>query len=173
LTDFRVDLAPIAATGNPVGSLSPSGGISCPSGGGPLAFTHQTAPLTLTGVTPTAITSILPTSNASYDFVTYTGTGGVLPAYAPVATQAGTVTPGTLTNIPLSGSAIAPVAGAISADNSTVYIGTSGDNLVHIISITGASPLTDTRTIAPNLPALSGTGFATPNLLVQKPRPTT
>lgn len=190
LTDLRVTLAPTSTSTNPnTGTQSASGGITCPSNGTALTFSSQPVEVPLTGVTPavtidtppinglatpiSGITGVLTTSNASYDFITYTGTGGVLPAYLPVASQPGVVTPGTLTEIPLSGSATAPVAGVISADNSTVYVGTSGDNLVHIISITGSSPLTDVQTIAPNLPTNipNATGFVAPNLLAQKPRP--
>ena len=149
----------------------------------PTAARHFVSTVPLTGVTPTAITGVWPTSNSSYAFVTYSGTGGVLPAYAPVASQSGTATAGTLTNIPLSGTAVAPVGGVVSADNSTFYAGTSGDDLVHVISITGASPLTDTTTIAPVLPCgtstevtnpcTSGQSYAAPDLLVQKPRSST
>ncbi len=98
-------------------------------------------------------------------FVTYTGTGGILPSYIPSISG-----PGTVGSIKLSGTAIAPVAGVFSADNLTFYTGTSGDNLVHIIDRT---TLTDTKTIAPNLPVLNGTTPVTPNLLVQRARKTT
>jgi hypothetical protein len=184
ITDLRINLAPTAVSSDPVnGTLTPSGGIVCPASGGPLTFSHAVSTVPLTGVAPTAITGVWPTSNSSYAFVTYSGTGGVLPAYAPVASQSGTATAGTLTNIPLSGTAIAPVGGVVSADNSTFYAGTSGDDLVHVISITGASPLTDTTTIAPVLPCgtsteltnpcTSGQSYAAPDLLVQKPRSST
>jgi hypothetical protein len=209
ISDIQVNLASIPyftggtdpATGgpaiNPLGSLSPSGGIDCPGfvipdpsaaaitgSAGPLAFTHVLAPVPLTGITPASITGVLPTSDSKLVFVTYTGTGGVLPAYKPVAfgstgNTSGAPIAGTLTEIPLSGSAVAPVGGAISADNSTVYVGTTGDALVHIIS-TGT--LTDTKTIAPNLPVATGItpgsagtvgSVAVPDLLVEKPRPST
>jgi hypothetical protein len=140
----------------------------------------------LTGITPTSITGILPTSDipgvnstavSTVAMVTYTGTGGVLPSYAP--SPSGNSTPGTLTNIPLSGTATAPVAGVWSTDNLTFYAGTSGDNFIHLITRpTIGSTLTDSKTIAPNLPLApnipntSGT-IAVPNLLVQKPRKTT
>jgi hypothetical protein len=184
ISDIQVSLASTSA-----GTLSAAGGIKCPafvstvadgnaSGtGGPLAFTNVVANVPFTGITPTAITGILPTSDSKLVFFTYTGTGGVLPAYKPVAfgsggNTSGAPVAGTLTNIPLSGSAIAPEGGAISADNSTIYVGTSGDNLVHIISV---GSLTDTKTIAPALPSASGGAgtLAVPNLLAEKPRPTT
>jgi hypothetical protein len=135
---------------------------ACPAAGSQFSAAPG-APLILAGATPTAITGIDPTSDSSVAFVTYTGTGGVLPYYAP-----GT---GTIANIPLSGSAIAPVAGVVSADNSTFFVGTSGDNKVHLIDRT---TLTDdpAKAIAPALPGLNG-GVAIPNLLVQRPRKST
>ncbi len=178
LSDIEVNLAPVLATATALnGSRSPSGGIVCPMDGTGLTFSHATAPVALAGIAPSVITGVLPTSDSRLAFITYTGTGGVLPAYQPTnLSPAGNTTgagiAGTLTNIPLSGGAIAPVGGTISADNSTVYVGTSGDDLVHIIS-TGT--LTETNAIAPALPSFSGAAgtSAVPDLLVEKPRPTT
>jgi hypothetical protein len=127
------------------------------------------APLTLPGVTATAITGIDSTSDSSLAFVTYTGTGGVLPYYTPST--------GTIANIPLleatpatpaTVAPIAPVAGVISSDNTTFYIGTTGDNAVHLID---RNTLTDdpAKTILPQLPGANG-GFAAPDLIVQRPR---
>ena len=152
----------------------PSG--PCPASGAPLQFTSVTTTSPLTGTTPTAITGVFPTSDSTAAVVTYTGAGGVLPAYAP--STAGTATPGVLTNVPLSGGATAPVAGVWSTDNFTFYAGTSGDNQVHLITRAApGSALKDTKTIAPNLPLEPNTGgtgtIAVPNLLVQKPRKTT
>jgi hypothetical protein len=71
--------------------------------------------------------------------------------------------------VKLTGTATAPLSGVVSADNSTFYTGTSGDDLVHIIS---RSSLTDTSTLAPNL--TGSTGAVVPvDLMVQKPRKTT
>ena len=72
--------------------------------------------------------------------ITYTGSGGVLPAYAPSASGTGTIN-----YIKLSGTATAPLAGVISADNSTIYVGTQTDNLVHLITRGTASPTTRRR----------------------------
>lgn len=114
----------------------------------------------LSGITATSITGIVPSSNSSVAFVTYTGSGGVLPLYVPSA--------GSLTNVPLSGGAsTAPVAGVFSTDNDTFYAGTSGDNVVHMITVTGTTAK-DTGVITPNLPGVNG-GTATPNLIVQRP----
>ena len=143
----------------------------CPPDGSGLTFTVTPA---LTSVLPggcwrTAITGVDVTTDSSTAFVTYTGTGGVLPRYTPTANG-----PGTLSNIPLSGTATAPVAGVFTTDNTTFYVGTSGDNLVHVIT-KGANGFADTKTpLVPNVPNINGgSGFATPNLIVQKPRKVT
>ncbi|MEI9978053.1 MAG: hypothetical protein WDN23_03500 [Edaphobacter sp.] len=123
------------------------------------------------GVTATAITGVFPTSDSKIAFVTYTGTGGVVPSYTPQATGAGT-----LANIPLStavGTPIAPVAGVVSADNITFFAGTTGDNAVHLITRqTNGSYQDVTKPILPNLPDVNG-NIVAPNLLVQKPRKAT
>jgi trimeric autotransporter adhesin len=126
---------------------------------------------TLPGITATAITGIFPTSDSKAAFVTYTGTGGVVPEYTPQAAGAGT-----LASIPLSkaiGTPIAPVAGVVSADNTTFYAGTTGDNAVHLITKqTDGSYKDVTIPIAPKLPDGNG-NIVAPNLLVQKPRKAT
>jgi trimeric autotransporter adhesin len=125
----------------------------------------------LPGVTATAITGVFPTSDSKTAFVTYTGTGGVVPTYTPQATGAGA-----LTTIPLStaiGTPIAPIVGVISADNQTFYAGTSGDNAVHLLTRQTDGSYKDVTTpIAPKLPDVNG-NIVTPNLLVQKPRKAT
>jgi trimeric autotransporter adhesin len=125
----------------------------------------------LPGVTATAITGVLPTSDSKTAFVTYTGTGGVVPTYTPLATGAGT-----LGTIPLStalGTPIAPLTGVVSADNLTFYAGTSGDNAVHLITKQADGSYKDvTAPIAPKLPDANG-NIVAPNLLVQKPRKST
>lgn len=148
------------------GSGLPTG--SCP-GNNALTFTQTpiVSNVPLAGITATAITGLDATSDSTLAFVTYTGTGGVLPLYKPSTSGAGT-----LGSLPLAttstGTPTAPVAGVFSADNSTFYVGTSGDNAVHLISRTA---LTDdpTKAIAPKLPGVNG-GTATPDLIVQKPR---
>jgi hypothetical protein len=84
---------------------------------------------------------------------------------------------GSLTDVPLTGSAIAPVTGVFSSDDSTFYVGTSGDNDVHIVTrSTSGTPSTwtddPTKTIVPQLPGINGTPV-TPDLLVQRPRKST
>jgi hypothetical protein len=138
----------------------------------PQTFTTNTAFTgALPGVTATAITGVFPTSDSKIAFVTYTGTGGVVPSYTPQTTGAGT--PGT---IPLStalGTPVAPIAGVVSADNQTFFAGTSGDNAVHLITKQADGSYKDVTTpIAPKLPDVNG-NIVAPNLLVQKPRKST
>lgn len=158
----------LGATVTPTGTLTdlhvsvPVG--ACPANGG-LTFT-ATPILTsvLPGVTATSITGVLTSSDSSTAFVTYTGTGGVVPQYNPAASGAGT-----LSSVTLSGSAVAPVTGVFSSDNTTFYVGTTGDNQVHILT-KGATGFVDTTTpIAPKLPDANG-NIVVPNLLVQRPR---
>jgi len=164
LSDLRIQIP----AGNNAGSVS----IKCPDTG-TLSFSNTLATTLLSPVTATAITGVLPTSDSKFAFVTYTGSGGVLPAYAPIASG-----PGQTTYVPLATATgqpkpIAPLAGVVSADNTKFYTGTSGDNLVHVITING-STLTDdlTQTLVPNLTNPSGTAVPV-NLLAQKPRRTT
>jgi len=137
--------------------------IACPATGG-LTFSNTLSTIALAPITASAITGVFPTSDSSLAFITYTGSGGVLPAYAPAASGAGTTT-----YIQLSGTATAPISGVVSADNSTFYTGTSGDNLVHLID---RGTLTDSSTLTPGL--VSPTNAPVPvDLIVQKPRKTT
>ena len=135
---------------------------ACPASG--LTFASTLSTTVLGQITPTAITGVWPTPDSSVAFITYNGAGGVLPAYAPASSGTGQ-----LTYIKLSGSATAPLSGAVSSDNNTFFTGTAGDNLVHLVT---RSTLTDSSTIAPNLPGTSG-GVVPVDLLVQKPRKTT
>lgn len=163
----------LAATndGQHVLGASVTGGFSdvvtnVKSGGCPVAFNNTTTALKpFTGIAPTLITGVLPTSDSAYALVTYQGTGAAVPQYAVGA--------GTLSSIVLQKTAtatpVAPVSGVVSSDNLTVYVGTSGDNLVHRLT-RGTSGFADTATpVVPALPGLTG-GLATPDLLVQKPR---
>ena len=157
----------LGATVTPKATLSdllvtiPTG--ACPATGA-LVFKDVPSTTVLGAVTATAITGVDPSSDSSLAMVTYTGSGGVLPAYAPPASGVGQAN-----YIKLSGAATAPIAGVWSADNTAFYVGTSGDNLVHIIN---RSTLTDSTTLAPNLTNPSG-AVVPVNLIVQKPRKTT
>jgi hypothetical protein len=159
LSDLHVTI-PIGGCPLPAGG--PAGTLTLPSPG--LTFSNTLSTTILSPVTATAIDGIVPTSDSSVAFVTFTGSGGVLPAYSPTASG-----PGLTTYIKLSGTATAPLAGVLSADNATFFAGTSGDNLVHLIS---RSSLTDGSTIAPKLSSPGGAPVPV-NLLVQKPRKTT
>jgi hypothetical protein len=163
LNDLRVNI-PSTNSNGPVVS------IACPTAGG-LAFSDSVNSVPLTGITASSITGVLPASDSSIAFVTYAGSGGLLPAYVPQSSGVGT-----LTNVHLSGTATAPLVGVVSPDNSTAYIGTSGDNLVHVITHT---PLVDSSTFAPGLvcaPNLTTCTSGAPvpvTLMAQKPRKTT
>jgi hypothetical protein len=124
----------------------------------------KTAPSTSAA---TAITGVPIASNSSLAFITYTGTSGKLPGYIPAAG-----TPGTSVSVALATGATAPVAGIFSPDNLSFFVGTSGDNLVHVINTT---TLTDSSQINPALPLGAGTnGQTVPvNLLAVKPRSVT
>ncbi len=157
LTDLRLSHG--AASGLPAGQ--------CPADGSRETFTATPVLNTaIPGITASTITGVDPSSDSAFSFITYTGAGGVLPLYQPAGTG-----PGTLSSVKLSGTATAPVAGVFSSDNATFFVGTSGDDLVHLITRSGAT-YTDTRTIEPKLPDASG-NLVAPNLIVQKPRPTT
>jgi hypothetical protein len=158
------DLKVSIPSGNANGTAT---SVACPMVGG-LSFSSVPTPTTLAGVTATAITGVLPTADSTEAFVTYTGSGGILPVYAPQTGQ--------MSYVKLSGTATAPISGVMSADTSMLYVGTSGDNLVHLITTKGAPA--DSSTIAPNLVAAPGqsvpAGTAVPvNLIGQKVRTTT
>ena len=160
LSDLRVSI--------PAGNMNGATvSVACPLTG-TMSFSNTLTTTPLTPLTATAITGVWPTSDSTLAFVTYTGSGGVLPAYAPSASG-----PGTTTYIKLSGAATAPIAGVVSADNSTFYAATSGDNLVHLIK-PGTTPgrWIDSSTLAPNLTTPAG-AVVPVNLMVQKPRKTT
>ncbi len=74
----------------------------------------------------------------------------------------------------------APVAGTISSDNTTLYVGTSGDNQVHLVNISTTPTDDSAKAITPKLQFYNPTTqqdvpsqIATPNLLVQHPRKAT
>jgi hypothetical protein len=167
LTDLAIS-SPSATPGGPATPGVPTG--ACP----PAGLTFLANPVlssALTGVTATAITGVDAASDSSIAFVTYTGSGGVLPTYVPSSSGAGTLGSITLATSTY-GTPIAPVYGVVSADNQTFYVGTSGDNVVHLIT-KGTNGYQDTTApLAPNLPDANG-NIVTPNLLVQKPRKAT
>jgi hypothetical protein len=153
INDLRITNSP---TGLPTGA--------CPASGLQFMAT-PVATSVLPGVVASSINGVFPASDSSVAFITYTGSGGVLPLYTPAATGQGT-----LASVKLSGAAVAPVSGVFSADNATFFTGTSGDNLVHLVT-KGATGFMDSSTIAPKLPDVNG-NQTTPDLLVQRPRKT-
>jgi hypothetical protein len=178
-------LGPTVSIACPTGTQTTTGGITTGITGG-LAFSNTVSTIHLSSTTPAvsiaagSITGVLPTSDSSLVVVTYTppsGSTGTVPSYLPA------YAPSTGINfIKLSGAATAPLAGVISADNSTIYVGTATDNLVHLITGTPGAPstYTDTSTLAPALTPAPGVTPVPPNaptvpvnLLVQKPRRTT
>jgi hypothetical protein len=188
-TATLTDLAITSPSTSPGGTATP--GVptgACPAGGLTFAATPVVSSA-LPGVTATAITGVDPASDSSIAFVTYTGSGGVVPTYSPTTSGAGTLGSVALATS-ASGTPIAPVAGVISADNQTFYAGTTGDNVVHLL-VKGTNGYVDNITttptstpspfapIVPQLPCTAGfpcpngNGIAPPNLLVQKPRKAT
>jgi hypothetical protein len=134
----------------------------------PLTIPHTfTAPITVSGVTATAVDQVVPSPNSALAFLTYNGTtgGASLPYYIPAtSTQAATLGSVTLSDCALGASGYpcnsaitAPLVGAFTPDGTIFFVGTGGDNLLHYITIpsslsTGTPPM-DTQTMAPNLPA--------------------
>jgi len=119
------------------------------------------------------INEVVAATNSLEAFITYGSNavtppagGALLPVYKPSA-QAGA--PGSLSSVTLTGSALAPVAGIFSPDNTLFFAGTSGDNLLHVIDTT---TLLDTQQINPKLTDINGNPLP-PVFLAVKPRPTT
>ena len=136
LTDFYLP------NGVPVGA--------CPLTGSVQFNTTAIDRAVLPGVTASAITGVDVATDSTYAFITYVGSGGVLPYYLPTGASAGTL--GSLT---LSGTAVAPIAGVLASDNNTFFVGTTGDDLVHLIT-RGATGFTDSKTFNPQVVDESG-----------------
>jgi len=135
-----------------------------------LTFTTQTVPAQTLPVTAASIDQVVASPNSTVAFVTYTAPAGVTSPLLPVYTLATTFgSAGTLGTVTLSGTATAPLAGIFSPDNTTFFVGTAGDNLVHYIDVPS---LTETQTINPGLTDPSGLPVPVQFLAV-KPRPTT
>ncbi len=141
----------------------------------------------LSAITASSITGVVPTRNSEVSFVTYIGSSGILPMYI-VPSSGGT---GTVSSVPLSGTATAPVAGVFDTFDGHFYVGTTGDNLVHTITmaypssgaptavdsgtpLTPALPCSTTGTFGTPFPACaSGATTSIPNLIVQRPKKST
>jgi hypothetical protein len=140
----------------------------CPAAGTGIQLSPAFNQLPLAGISPSEIDQVVASQDSTIAFVTYNSTSasGLLPAYVPSAT-AGSA--GKLTNVQLSGIALAPISGIFSPDETIFFVGTSGDNLLHFIN---PVTLTDTQTVNPNL--VDSTGKPVPiQLLAVKPRSTT
>jgi hypothetical protein len=151
---------------------------------------HATLPVTVnSAVADTTVNQVVTAPQSNLAFLTYTNsgttTGATLPYYVPGG--------GTVSYLPLTGSAAitAPIAGAFSPDSTYFFVSTSGDNMIHYISVplVSSDPTSaDTQQISPNLPACvpvsdggndqgctyTGTGTIVPaTFIAVKPRPTT
>jgi hypothetical protein len=128
------------------------------------------------GFTASTVNQIAVSPATSLAFLTYTAPAGStatagLPYYQPVASGA----LGTLSQIPfvepsgVTAKPTAPVAGAFGLDNTLFFVSTSGDNLVHYISI---PKLTDSQQIKPGLLDQNGNPIPV-TVITTKPRSTT
>jgi hypothetical protein len=127
----------------------------------PVTFSSTFTTHPLSSITASAITGVDPASSSALAFVTYTGTSGLLPFYLP-----GT---GTVNYVTLSNGATAPVTGVFSTDNQSFYAGTSGDDAVHVISVSGTTATESGTILTPKLTDANGNPVA-PNMIVQHPK---
>ena len=129
----------------------------------PLTFQNTNNPVPLTGITATKIDDVVPATNSTIAFVTYTGSSGLLPEYI--------LSTGKVVNVQLGNgatTATAPLSGVFSTDNLSFYAGAS-DGQVHILSISGTTA-TETGVLKPALPNTSGNGNAPVDLIAQHPK---
>jgi len=138
----------------------------CPTTNTGITLSPTFNQLPLAGITPSEIDQVVASPNSNIAFVTYNSASGtgLLPAYEIPASGVGA-----LTNIQLSGTAQAPLAGVFSPDETLFFVSTSGDDLVHFID---PATLTDTQTIKPNLTDANGNPVPA-QMLAVKPRSTT
>jgi len=171
LTDISVDYADSLVSG------------ACPSSGtnstnittSPVTSFQQSAAGAL-GFTASAIDQVVVSPASNLAFVTYsvptgTTTTATVPYYVPNSSGTlGTIGQVTL-NEPSGSTAVptAPVAGVFSLDDTTFYVSTSGDDLIHFITV---STLKDTQQLAPGLVDVNGNAVPA-TVIVVKPRSTT
>jgi hypothetical protein len=158
LSDFGVNLFNSLDTG------------ACPAANTGITFNPTLSQVPL-GVQASQINQVVPSYSSDLAFITYTASGngaGKLPYY-----QAGsTGTPAQLPAVTLTNAGAvptAPIAGAFSLDNTLFFVSTSGDNLVHYISVPS---LTDTKQIKPGLVDQNG-NIVPATAIAVKPRATT
>jgi hypothetical protein len=116
----------------------------------PLPFGTVLSQLPAFTANAAAVNQVAPSPASNLAFITYTPpasgatTGASLPYYVPGS--------GAVSSLTLTGnSAItAPIAGAFSPDDRYFFVSTTGDNMIHYISV---PTLTDKQQISPNLPA--------------------
>ncbi len=140
----------------------------CPTTGTGIQLSPTFNQLPLAGISPSEIDQVVVSHDSTVAFVMYNSASasGLLPAYVLPATS-GSV--GTLSNVQLSGTALAPISGIFSPDETIFFVGTSGDNLLHFIN---PVTLTDTQTVQPNLTDSNGKPVPV-QILAVKPRSTT
>jgi len=153
---------------------------ACPSVNGsstnvtttPVIQTVQTSAL---GFQAAAINQVVPSPASNLAFITYTpvtgATSATLPYYQPNA-NGSLGTPGNIAFVEPTGTATnatAPLAGTFSLDDTMFFVATSGDDLVHYISV---KSLTDTQQIDPGLVDQNGKPLPV-TVIAAKPRPTT
>lgn len=140
------------------GLIVPTG--PCPSVSDTNSLTFNTAltPTSLPStISPTEIDQVVSSPDSKTAFVAYTATSasGLLPYYLPSTSSA---TAGTLGTIQLSSGAVDPIAGIFSPDGSIFFVSTTGDSLVHQVTV---SSLTDSgTTINPKLTDDKGNAVA-------------
>jgi hypothetical protein len=168
LSDLSVSFANSLASG------------ACPSSGGtstnitvsPVSQFQQTSAL---GFQANAINQVVPSPASNLAFITYTpvtgATSATLPYYQPNS-NGSLGTPGNITFVEPAGTAspaTAPLAGVFSLDDTMFFVSTSGDDLVHYISV---NSLTDTQQVNPGLQDQNGNPLPV-TAIAAKPRPTT
>jgi hypothetical protein len=139
-TLYDIEHSPTGATSRLVAPVGACPGVVANTAG-TLAIQTTLRQIALTGITPTQIDQVLTSPDSSRAFVTYTAANasGLLPMYIPSSVAGGT---GALSNLQLAGGAVAPIAGAFSADSTTFFVSTSGDDLIHeITTATGKDTL--------------------------------
>jgi hypothetical protein len=143
----------------PGGACPATTGITIP------ATPFQTA---LSGVNASSFTSVVVSPDSTLAAVTYvpagTSAGAPLPIYHVPATGIGSIQ-----NVALADGATAPVSAIFSPDGTAIFIGTTGDNKLHVISLPA---LSDAQQITTNLVDLSNHPQPA-NLIAVRPRPVT
>jgi hypothetical protein len=166
LTDIDVNL--FQALNNGAGTC-PTNGTSIE----PISLNSSLVQVPLT-FSASAIDQVVPSPASNLAFITYqaedtSASSTKLPYYQPNSNGS----KGTYNYLTLTGSA--PVAGAFSLDDRIFFVSTSGDNQVHYIDVTGATPVEIKNGSTPIKPGLvDANGNAVPaTVIAVKPRSTT